>query len=82
MDPTPNDDDKSRFVDESVGMILEESFETSITFPRLTETAHGFDNIMKSHSKEIISGYNVWQTEDRKYIYITQRVWNLSFIQQ
>lgn len=105
VDPTPNDDDKSRFVDaymrmkpdghikyytkdefcelaQSVGMILDDEFETSITFPRLTETAYGFDDIMKSHSEEIISGYNVWQTEDKKYIYITQRVWNLSFIKQ
>lgn len=102
-DPTPNDNDTSRFVDdymkmkpdghikyytkdefrqlgENVGFSLDDSFQTEITFPRLRDTAYGYEVIMKEHSKDIISGYHVYETQDGKYIYITQKVWNISFL--
>lgn len=101
-DPTPNDDDLERFVDDymrmkkdghikyytkeeyealarEAGLSLVNSFETEITFPRLKETAIGFDEIIQKHDKKIIDGYNVKVTEDNKYIYITQKVLNLLF---
>lgn len=101
-DPTPNEDDTDRFVDDymqmkkdghikyytenefillakGVKMQLIKSFPTEITFPRLRETAIGFDEIMKKHNKKVIDGYNVCLTEDDKYIYITQNVLNLIF---
>lgn len=102
-DPTPNEDDTTRFVDdymqmkkdghikyytpkefeelgENVGLKLNMAFMTTICFPRLKETAIGFDDIMKKHDSKVIEGYKVYVTEDNKYIYITQKVQNLSFI--
>lgn len=37
---------------------------------------------MKAHSEAIISGYHVHETPDGKYIYITQKVWNISFLKK
>ena len=51
-----------------------------ITFPRLKDTANGYETIMKEHSEAVISGYRVHETQDGAYIYITQKVWNLSFL--
>lgn len=102
VDPTPNANDTSRFVDaymkmkpdghikyytkeefkilgEKVGLTIENAFLTEIRFPRLKATAYDYDAIMKAHSKEIIAGYHVSETPDQQYIYITQKVWNISF---
>lgn len=102
-DPTPNENDTSRFVDaymkmkpdghikyytkdelekfaENVGFSLIDAFQTKITFPRLKDTANGYETIMKEHNSDIISGYWVHETKDGKYIYITQKVWNISFM--
>lgn len=102
-DPTPNDNDTSRFVDaymkmkpdghikyytkeefrllgEKAGFSLIDAFQTEITFPRLKDTANGYETIMKEHSEAVISGYRVHETQDGAYIYITQKVWNLSFL--
>lgn len=101
-DPTPNDNDVDRFVDDymqmkkdghvkyytreefeyyanKVGLKLIDSFQTEICFPRLKDTAIGFDDIIKKHKDEIISAYKVKVTADNKYIYTTQKVWNLLF---
>lgn len=64
---------------ESVYMELVNSFYTEICFPRLKETAEGFDEIMKRHNKQVTEGYKVYVTEDDQYIYITQNVLNLVF---
>ena len=103
VDPTPNEDDVTRFVDaymkmkpdghmkyytkdefealgKSVGFSLVNAFQTEITFPRLKDTDYGYETVIKTHDKDIVSGYRVHETRDGKYIYITQRVWNLSFV--
>lgn len=102
-DPTPNDNDHSRFVDafmkmkpdghikyytkdefeelgNQTGLTLSDSFQSEITFPRLKSTANGYSTIMQEHGQDIISGYQVHETPDGQYIYITQKVWNLSFL--
>lgn len=101
-DPTPNENDEERFVDQymqmkkdghikyytkeefthlaqSAGLEFIEGFETEITFPRLRETAFGFDEIIKNSSDKVVAGYQVKMSEDQQYIYITQRVLNLLF---
>lgn len=101
-DPTPNEDDEERFVDEYMkmkndghikyytkeefetlaekfGMKLKDAFQTTICFPRLKETAIGFGEIMKRYDNRVIKNYEVKITDDNKYIYITQKVWNLTF---
>lgn len=65
-----------------VGIQLKSSFQTTICFPRLKETAIGFDEIIKRHPKEIVEKYKVYVTEDHKYIYTTQNVLNLTFEKQ
>lgn len=102
-DPTPNENDITRFVDaymkmkpdghikyytkdefeqlgKNVGFSLVDAFQTEITFPRLKDTVYGYRAIMNEHDKDITSGYQVYETPDGQYIYITQKVWNLSFI--
>ena len=102
-DPTPNEDDATRFVDaymrmkpdghikyytkdefehfgKDVGFLLSNAFQTEITFPRLKDTAYAYDAIMNEYDSDVISGYQVYETQDGKYIYITQKVWNLTFI--
>lgn len=97
-DPTPNENDTTRFVDdymrmkpdghikyytkdefrslgENAGFTLSDAIQTEITFPRLKAAANGYSEIIKKHSPEIISGYNIHEKDE--YIYITQKVWNL-----
>lgn len=69
-----------KLLGELVGLELTDSYETVITFPRLKATAIGFNEILKNHSDEIIKDYSVYETDDGKYIFITQRVWNISFV--
>lgn len=64
---------------ENVGFSLSNAFQTEITFPRLKDTACAYDAIMSEYDNNIISGYQVYETQDGKYIYITQKVWNLTF---
>lgn len=101
-DPTPNENDTKRFVDDYMKMKkdghikyytseeyvqlleknnfnLEDCFISEITFPRWKETAHGYDEILKKHDKNVIETYKVFETEDGKYIYITQNVLNMTF---
>ncbi|MGN0678957.1 MAG: class I SAM-dependent methyltransferase [Oscillospiraceae bacterium] len=100
-DPTPNENDATRFVDdymrmkpdghikyytkdefrllgENAGLTLSDAVQTEITFPRLKTTTNEYSEIIKKHSPDIVSGYNVHETDD--YIYITQKVWNLCFV--
>lgn len=101
-DPTPNENDTERFVDDYMKMKkdghikyytreeftrlleknsfhLENSFMSEITFPRWKETAYGYEEILKKHDKKVIESYKVFETEDGKYIYITQNVLNMTF---
>lgn len=64
---------------QGAGMKLYDAFDTDICFPRLAETAIGFDEIIQRHSPRIVEGYQVKVTEDNSYIYITQNVLNLLF---
>lgn len=62
----------------NAGFSLSDAFQTEITFPRLIDTDM-YRTIMDEYDKDIISGYQVHETPDGKYIYITQKVWNLAF---
>ncbi|MGN0788640.1 MAG: class I SAM-dependent methyltransferase [Christensenellales bacterium] len=104
-DPTPNDDDTSRFVDDymkmkpdghikyytlsewqslgqSVGLKAVDCFESSITFPRLKSTAIGFEVIKARHGQKIVDSYGVHSSDDGRYIFITQRVLNVTFTKE
>lgn len=60
-------------------MKLIKYFETSITFPKKKVEAIEFDEIMKEFNRNVIEGYHVSVTENKEFIYITQRVLNLLF---
>lgn len=74
--------DEWKQLGEEAGLSLTDAFETKITFPRLRETAYGFDKIKATYKKEVLDSYDVQETSDGTYIFITQRVWNLMFSKQ
>ncbi|MGN0772147.1 MAG: class I SAM-dependent methyltransferase [Christensenellales bacterium] len=104
-DPTPNEDDTMRFVDDymkmkadghirfytlsewqklgrSVGLNMVDCFESSITFPRLSSTAIGFEQIIAKHGHKMADSYGVHTSDDGQYIFITERVLNVLFVKE
>lgn len=74
--------DEFEALGKSAGFSLVNTFQTEITFPRLKDTDYAYETVIKEHDKDIVSGYRVHETRDGKYIYITQKVWNLSFVKE
>lgn len=54
-------------------------FKSEITFPRLKETSIEFDEIIKQYNDDVINSYKVKISDNNEYIYITQKVLNLTF---
>ena len=104
-DPTPNENDDKRFVDDYMKMKkdghikyytkeefielgfknnleLTGEFKSQITFPRLKDTSVEFEKIIKLHDDDVINSYNVKISDNNEYLYITQKVLNLTFIKR
>lgn len=62
------------------GMDLCDSFDSSIRFPKKKDTAYGFEELLNTYDKDIISGYELEIVENE--IYVTEQVNNLLFCKQ
>ena len=62
------------------GLVLHDSFESSIRFPRKTEQMPGLDALLKQYDAQVIAGYGLEMTETE--VWITEHVNNLLFISQ
>ena len=60
------------------GMKMTGSFDSKIRFPKMKDTAFGFDEVLKRHDKSIIDSYELVVTETE--IYVTERVNNILFV--
>lgn len=56
---------------------LKDSFESFIRFPKLKDTAYGFDELLVKFDKQVIAGYNLEIIENE--IYVTEKVNNVLF---
>lgn len=56
---------------------FEGSFESSIRFPKLKDTAYGFDELLQKYDKDIIAGYELEIIGNE--IYVTEKVNNVLF---
>lgn len=62
------------------GMKILDSFKSKIRFPKIKETAYGFEDILKRHDKSITDRYDLSVTDTE--IYITERVNNILFVKE
>lgn len=62
---------------EKSGLVLTDSFNSSIRFPKKKDTAYGFDELLDRYSREVIEGYSLEITGNE--IYVTEQVNNLLF---
>ena len=63
---------------EEQGLQLENSFDSSIRFPKKKDTTYGFDELMKKFDQDIIAGYDLEIVGNE--IYVTEKVNNLLFV--
>ena len=59
------------------GLQFKKSFDSTIRFPKKKDTAYGFDELLKKHSKKIIESYELEVVGNE--IYITEQVNNILF---
>lgn len=65
-----------------VDLILNNLFQTKITFPRTNDYGDAYINLINSYDKDIVSQYNLHESNDGKYINITMNVLNSIFIKK
>lgn len=58
------------------------SFQTQITFPRTNDYGEAYVNLLSSYDDNVVSQYNLHESDDGKYIYITIPVLNSTFIKK
>ena len=59
------------------GLMVVESFNSSIRFPKKKETAYGYEEVLKKHDKIVIDSYNLLETDTE--LYLTEQVNNILF---
>ena len=59
------------------GLMVVESFNSSIRFPKKKETAYGYEEVLKKHDKTVIDSYNLLETDTE--LYLTEQVNNILF---
>jgi len=64
------------------GLIFDNLFQTKITFPRTYDYGESYVKLLNSYDKNIVNQYNLHQSDDAKYIYITINVLNSIFIKK
>ena len=60
------------------GLIILDSFESSIRFPKKKDTAFGYETVLMKHDKIVIDSYDLAETDTE--LYITERVNNILFM--
>ncbi len=59
------------------GLIVADSFDTSIRFPKKKDTANGYEEVLKKHDKAVIESYDLLETDTE--LFITEQVNNIMF---
>ena len=62
------------------GLIIEDSFDSTIRFPKRKDTAYGYEELLKKHDKAVIESYDLLETDTE--LYITECVNNLLFTKE
>ena len=59
------------------GLMVVDSFNSSIRFPKKKDTAYGYEEVLKKHDKTVIDSYNLVETDTE--LYLTEQVNNILF---
>ena len=59
------------------GLIVADSFDSSIRFPKKKDTANGYEEVLKKHDKAVIESYDLLETDTE--LFITEQVNNIMF---
>ncbi len=59
------------------GLMVVDSFNSSIRFPKKKDTAYGYEEVLKKHDKTVIDSYNLLETDTE--LYLTEHVNNILF---
>ena len=59
------------------GLMVVDSFNSSIRFPKKKDTAYGYEEVLKKHDKNVIDSYDLVETDTE--IYLTEQVNNIMF---
>ena len=59
------------------GLAIKNSFDSSIRFPKMKDTAYGYEEVLKKHDKAVIDSYNLVET--KMELYLTEQVNNILF---
>ncbi len=59
------------------GLIITDSFDSSIRFPKKKDTAYGYEEVIGKHDKTVIESYNLVETDTE--LYLTEQVNNIMF---
>ena len=60
------------------GLIVTDSIDNSIRFPKKKDTAYGYEKVLKMHDKTVIDSYDLVETETE--LYLTEQVNNIMFV--
>lgn len=59
------------------GLVIADSFDSSIRFPKKKDTAYGYEEVLRKHDKSVIESYDLAETYTE--LHITERVNNIIF---
>ena len=59
------------------GLVIVESFDSSIRFPKKKDTAYGYEEVLKKHDKAVIDSYDLVETDTE--LILTEQVNNILF---
>ena len=59
------------------GLIVVDSFDSSIRFPKKKDTAYGYEEVLRKHDKDVIDSYDLVETDTE--LYLTEQVNNIVF---
>ncbi|MBR6850575.1 MAG: methyltransferase domain-containing protein [Lachnospiraceae bacterium] len=59
------------------GLVIVDSFDSSIRFPKKKDTAYGYEEVLKRHDKAVIESYDLAETDTE--LYLTEQVNNILF---
>lgn len=62
------------------GLIIIDSFDSVIRFPKKKDSAYGYEKVLEKHEKPVIESYDLEETETE--LYITEQVNNILFVKE
>ena len=62
------------------GLVIADSFDSSIRFPKKKDTAYGYEEVLGKHDNAVIDSYDLVETDTE--IYITEQVNNILFTRE